>query len=667
MLCVSTLVFAANRHPGGATDSFLELSAYFGDLTTGYVVTGCSHGTGAGTSGTISACRAYVRNTSTPQLLQYIEDVGSRTITYSSGDGTYWLIAHYSMTAVVSGWTRVAGTHYMWQFSTTAPATPNQALLLAKVTLSGGAITGFVALAPKSGILGTTVNAEYYGMKCDGTTNNSTALQAAHDALPAEGGKILLPAASLSCKFGTSFAPTKPIWLLGAGGEGANSGEHAETVLEYTGSGTAINLDGKPTVGSILEGFELEHSGTATTGIRIENTSHVVLRDVSMSTTDTKFSSEALKVGDATGGHTVTLQRVYIRNAAPIGVRINNMTAPYIIDSTIQHHSACNIKLGDTGRAKDIHVLYSRLEVSEPTYTSAVGVCVVDVEGLWIDHSHFEIGDGADWAINVPSTATQCEHCVFTNNQFNILNTAPGGDGVINLDAPGTNPAAYVVATGNRVLSNNPTPANANFITLGNTSGNGGATYLVVENNEITSILTVVNNPSYVKGWFRQMGNYNLGASPLRYGVQAISDCLAADTVTGNIGAGVDTIFTCNIGGGNIRASNNALRIVVGGTTAANGNNKEVRVTVGGTQVFTTGVVAANAIDWKIDCEGGRSSGSSIRMYCHGNPLTTTTLKTTRTVISGLDFQVQIAVVVTGEATTTNDITLDYANVELLR
>lgn len=126
------------------TDVGTEQRAWWGDAFSRYVVSGGLHATSGTTSAVIASTRAYVLDTTSPRQVRYIQDLTSRTITYSGGNGTYWLIAHANRTDTVSGWTRVEGTHYLWQLSATQPVVPNQAVLLMQVTVASGAITTVV-------------------------------------------------------------------------------------------------------------------------------------------------------------------------------------------------------------------------------------------------------------------------------------------------------------------------------------------------------------------------------------------------------------------------------------------------------------------------------------------------------------------------------------------
>jgi hypothetical protein len=76
-----------------------------------------------------------------------------------------------------------------------------------------------------TGAVATTVQAKLrqtvsiidFGGAADASTNNAVALQAAHDALPASGGTILIPAGSTYYLFTSGVSFTKPVMLIGSG------------------------------------------------------------------------------------------------------------------------------------------------------------------------------------------------------------------------------------------------------------------------------------------------------------------------------------------------------------------------------------------------------------------------------------------------------------------
>lgn len=154
LLCVSVLysgrapVWAGNAH-SGTSDVLMEQRAWWGDaMETGYVVETpanlCLHSLSATTTVTIASCRAYVLNIDLPRQLEYVEDTVSRTFGYQAGNGIYQLAVHATIGDAVAGWTRVIGTHYIYQLNTGDPIVPNRALWLATVTVSGAAVTALV-------------------------------------------------------------------------------------------------------------------------------------------------------------------------------------------------------------------------------------------------------------------------------------------------------------------------------------------------------------------------------------------------------------------------------------------------------------------------------------------------------------------------------------------
>lgn len=128
-----------NSH--GSTSLLEEMQAYWGAQAVGFIESGCLHATAGGTSATIASCKGYAQNTTSPVRLEYFEETASRSVTYSGGNGTYWLIAHTDRYAAVTDWTRIDGTHYLWRINATKPTLPSRSVFLAKVTVDAGAIS----------------------------------------------------------------------------------------------------------------------------------------------------------------------------------------------------------------------------------------------------------------------------------------------------------------------------------------------------------------------------------------------------------------------------------------------------------------------------------------------------------------------------------------------
>jgi hypothetical protein len=123
-----------------------EDAARHADLYPSSVVSGGTHATAAGLVGTPAALVAYVGG-------YYITEDAS--ITYPDAS-TCWVIAHKTMTANQGSFTRVSGSHYLINCSTTAqPTLPDaDSVYLMQVTTSGGAITAVTDLRPFGGEVG---------------------------------------------------------------------------------------------------------------------------------------------------------------------------------------------------------------------------------------------------------------------------------------------------------------------------------------------------------------------------------------------------------------------------------------------------------------------------------------------------------------------------------
>lgn len=72
-------------------------------------------------------------------------------------------------------------------------------------------------------------------------------------------------------------------------------------------------------------------------------------------------------------------------------------------------------------------------------------------------------------------------------------------------------------------------------------------------------------------------------------------------TPVGNVGAGEDTLITYAMEANTLNTDGNYLEISAWGITAANANNKEIKLKIGTTTLLATGAVAANNASWFIN------------------------------------------------------------------
>jgi hypothetical protein len=128
----------------------------------------------------------------------------------------------------------------------------------------------------------------------------------------------------------------------------------------------------------------------------------------------------------------------------------------------------------------------------------------------------------------------------------------------------------------------------------------------------------------------------------------------ANTTAVGNVGAGEDTLISYSLLANSLSANNKGLRVTAFGTTAANGNNKTVKLYFGAAQVVTTGALAANDKDWVIKATILRDGATS--QVCTGGGQANAAIIAEAFTDGAEDETGAITIKTTGEATADNDI-----------
>jgi hypothetical protein len=130
------------------SDLTATTQAQWGAYSTGYL---CGAQTGvvsasSGTTVTVSPGAAFAPAPDSPTRLVGFGEEVPRALT-TPGEGTSWLAGRVSPACALAGWTGVPGTHYAWLTHLARPAVPPGGVLLAQVTVSGGAVTTVVDYA----------------------------------------------------------------------------------------------------------------------------------------------------------------------------------------------------------------------------------------------------------------------------------------------------------------------------------------------------------------------------------------------------------------------------------------------------------------------------------------------------------------------------------------
>lgn len=619
----------------------------------GYVVDGCLPAASPTLTLTVPPCRAYTREQSDPPTLKGFEEATARSLTLPAGDGVVWLGGRWNLATTPPGWTCQPGVHYCWLSSATAPAWPSGLAPLARLTRSGGAVTLVEPLLshsplPMTELAGTTY-ATQFGLTCDGVSDNSAALEAAIAALPPSGGIVLLPAAEQPCNFSRPLVLTQSISLQGPGGTRAGP-KTTRARLRYTGSGTAITISGGMAQGAKLIGFELDHSGTADYGVRIDGTSSIFLQDFGVVLPEVPFAIAAIAVGlDAPTSvvHSLFIQNCYLRAGAPTGLWLANVDEfAVVVNSKILRHTDNNVLLGrlatpgPPGTADDVHILHSSLENPEP---GSNAVRIHRAEGVWITDSHFEIGppDGSAVparALLIHATTERAAPVVLRHNRFTAL---PGATEVIAVNFG----SALVNLTDNWFSSNAGASLPAYI-------ANTLALQLVVGGNraEGAALLSSVNRTTLRGNWDIASGQQD-GFLPSR-------QCQSA-AIAGSAGTGETTLATCTLAAQTLYQDGMGVALVAGGITANNANLKRIRAYIGTAQIFDSGAVVAQNDHWFLECDGVRSTALGMRISCRGQFYDVQPGSVVvNSDISTAGWDGARAFSVTGNGTTDNDVTL---------
>lgn len=131
-------------------------------------------------------------------------------------------------------------------------------------------------------------------------------------------------------------------------------------------------------------------------------------------------------------------------------------------------------------------------------------------------------------------------------------------------------------------------------------------------------------------------------------------------TQVGNVGTGEDTLFTYSLPAATLATNGHSVKLRASGTFAANGNTKTLKVKFGATTIVST--AGAFQQRWVVDCEIIRTGATTQKCNCtvvgSDTGITHSTYFTAAETLSGT-----IALVITGEATNTDDIVKEAAKV----
>lgn len=136
-------------------------------------------------------------------------------------------------------------------------------------------------------------------------------------------------------------------------------------------------------------------------------------------------------------------------------------------------------------------------------------------------------------------------------------------------------------------------------------------------------------------------------------------------TVTGNVGVGEDNLISATVDANTLQTDLMSVRIKAWGSTAANANNKTVKLYWGPSVIATTGALASNAKDWVLEAIVLRVSATVAEAASSGQ-FNGAIVQADYQAIGGQDFTADITVKCTGEATSDNDIVQNGLLIEFM-
>lgn len=131
-------------------------------------------------------------------------------------------------------------------------------------------------------------------------------------------------------------------------------------------------------------------------------------------------------------------------------------------------------------------------------------------------------------------------------------------------------------------------------------------------------------------------------------------------------GAGLEsTLFDYTVNVGTLAKSGSSILLFAAGSTAANANNKTLRLYFGTTEVFSTGAQAFNNADWIMKAEIVRIGSASQFAWVEFTASSTLT-QSIKTTNMTRDLSANQLIKITGEGTSASDIYADYWKLILL-
>jgi hypothetical protein len=135
----------------------------------------------------------------------------------------------------------------------------------------------------------------------------------------------------------------------------------------------------------------------------------------------------------------------------------------------------------------------------------------------------------------------------------------------------------------------------------------------------------------------------------------------------GNIGTGDDTLFTFQIDANTLSVDGMSLEMTCSGSFANSVNNKRIRVKFGGTTIFDTGALAiTTSSEWTVTSKIIRTGASAQKCVTKIETSSSVLISTVDYTTSAENLATNINFLITGEATSNNDIVAEMFQINYM-
>lgn len=344
------------------------------------------------------------------------------------------------------------------------------------------------------------VSAKDFGALGDGSTDDTSAIQAAINALVADrGGTLYFPAGvyilSSTLTIGTldegATSLNKAINFQGAGSSEAG-GTAAPTVLKWTGGASKMLTIGTDARNVILRDFDVENTGTATMFCQVGFTDMTRFENINIRPT-TFFSTAAITLGYLSK----RCENVYFDHVTIRGTAVGNVGLAADRAQDLRAHRLnlvnCRMSVGIAASVDIVNAAFHGCSFNTIAAETSPVIDVFQARSLTFHGCHFE-SNSSNYLIDVGSTGTEKRGILLSGCYFSGV-VSGGAPYLVNLNFAGCDFAAlscYAVQfPDNVVFVRNQ--SSASVVLIGNAIPVTGAV-LTSSTTAVTGINNILNS-----------------------------------------------------------------------------------------------------------------------------------------------------------------------------